>query len=623
MTEIKNGYENIATLAAIALELGASEEAEQLLGQCSRYDLLGDLLRSQNRWDEALLVVQEHGDEALLAETHYKYAEYLEKTVGEEGLAVDHYILSGRVKEFLERLVQSGRLTDAENVVVKCKETDLMSWLAQKHEQANNMSSALELYQLAGDDLGLARMALRQNDIDTATSIAENGDTAVVHHVALHLENVGEAQRAIFLFTRGGMLNDAMRLVKQHGLHSEIVEAALNSSGDSEQIGKCADWLEECGQLARAAQLYAKDGNKSKALGLCLRMDDDNSDGIGVDQELKQLFSSIIDGIDDVTTLTDAEVSTYTRRFITWDLGESAFEFLVKSRGQYTTFFSSFASLCNDRGDHRLASKMYAKAGDKISSLNCLVQLEDTTTIIAFAKAARVDEAYEIAASYLQSLPEWTQDEQHVGTILSFLAKANNYSKLVQVHEEMARACIDEGEDYERALDLLTQGASYVEKVDDVHERATLRRQCQRKLYSLTKFQRASKKLNLTTEPMELFCAEAAREDEANSIVRVEHGIKALVLRYVSLHRYQDSYDLIQAMGYPSRYIPRDVMEQVWTACDQDPREVAEIIAGDENRNSDDSSLFASNDGGKLDDDRHDSITDEERTVLSGLGLNL
>lgn len=196
----QSGGKEIATLAAIALELGATEEAEQLLGQCSRYDLLGDLLRSQNRWDEALLVVQEHGDEALLAETHYKYAEYLEKTVGEEGLAVDHYILSGRVKEFLERLVQSGRLTDAENVVVKCKETDLMSWLAQKHEQANNMSSAMELYQLAGDDLGLARMALRQNDIDTATSIAENGDAAVVRHVALHLEDVGEAQRAISLW---------------------------------------------------------------------------------------------------------------------------------------------------------------------------------------------------------------------------------------------------------------------------------------------------------------------------------------------------------------------------------------------------------------------------------------
>ena len=102
-----------------------------------------------------------------------------------------------------------------------------------------------------------------------------------------------------------------------------------------------------------------------------------------------------------------------------------------------------------------------------------------------------------------------------------------------------------------------------------------------------------------------------------NSIVRVEHGIKALVLRYVSLHRYQDSYDLIQAMDYPSRYISRDIMEQVWTACNQDPREVAEIIADDENRN--DNSMLSSH--GKLDDGQ-DSITDEERTVLSGLGLN-
>lgn len=609
----------VATLAAIALELGATDEAEELLAQCSRYDLLGELLRSQNRWDEALVLDQEHGDDTSLAETHYKYAQYLEKTAGEEDLAIEHYILSGRVKEFLERLVESGRFADAENIVVECKESELLSWLAERYEQNNNVNSAMELYQLSGDDLGLARLALRQNDFDTAIAIAENGDATVVRHIALHLEGVGEAQRAVSLFTRGGMLDDAMRLAKQYGMHSEIVETALDS-GDLGQIGKCANWLEDCGQLVRAAQLHAKDGNKSKALELCLRIGDDSDDV--VDLELKQVFSSIIGDIDDVTTLNDAEVSTYARRFITWDLGESAFDFLVKSRGQYSTFFSSFASLCSDRGDYRLASKLFAKAGDKVSSLECLVQLKDTTTIIAFAKAARIDEAYEIAARYLQSLPEWTQDEHHVNTILSFLAKARNHSQLIQVHEKLARACIDEGEDYEKALDLLTQGASHVEKIDDIHERATFKRQLQRNLYSVARFVRAKKNLNLTTEPMEQFCAEAARENETNStcIVRVEHGIKALVLRYVSLHRYQDSYDLIQAMDYPSRYISRDIMEQVWVACDQDPGEVAEIIADDENRNGDDSSMFASN-GGKL-DDGHDRITDEERTVLSGMGLN-
>jgi tetratricopeptide (TPR) repeat protein len=344
-------------------------------------------------------------------------------------------------------------------------------------------------------------------------------------------------------------------------------------------------------------------------------MDDGGISGVG--QELKELFSSIVDDIDDVTTLTDAEVSTYARRFITWDEGERAFDFLCRSRDQYATFFASFGSLCSDRGDHRLASKLFAKAGDKVSSLTSLINTQDTKTIVAFAKAAKTDQAYEMAAAYLQSLPDWTQEEQHISSILFFLSKVENYSELAQVHEALARACVDESEDYEKALDLLTQGASYVEKIDDVHQRATLRRRFQRQLYSVTKFLRAKKSLKQSAEPMEVFCAEAASREDGNTenIVRVEHGIKDLVLQYVSVHRYRDAFDLIHAMDYPSKYIPRNVMEQVWTACNRDPREVAAIIAEDENR---DDSIFAPDDG-KLGDG---AITDEERTVLSGLGLN-
>lgn len=433
--------------------------------------------------------------------------------------------------------------------------------------------------------------------------------------MAKHLEDAGETQQAMTLFIRGGMLDDAMRLATQHGFHSEIAEVVLNS-GDSERIVDCAVWLEGCGQFAEAALLYAENGNRSKVLELCLRMDDGGTSCVG--QELKELFSSIVDDIDDVTTLTDAEVSAYARRFITWDEGERAFDFLCRSRDQYATFFASFGSLCSDRGDHRLASKLFAKAGDKISSLTSLINTQDTKTIVAFAKAAKTDQAYEMAAAYLQSLPDWTQEEQHISSVLFFLGKVENYSELAQVHEALARACVDESEDYEKALDLLTQGASYVDKIDNnVHLRATLRRRFQRQLYSVTKFLRAKKSLKQSTEPMEVFCAEAAGREDGNTgnIVRVEHGIKHLVLQYVSVHRYRDAFDLIQAMDNPSTYIPRNIMEEVWTKCNRDPREVAAIIAEDENR---DDFIFAPDHDGKL----GDGITDEERTVLSGLGLN-
>ena len=322
--------EEISTLTAIALELGATDEAETLLRSCSRYDLLVDLLRSQNRWDEALASAQDHGDASLLEETHYQYAEYLENTVGEEGLAAEHYMLSGRVKEFLVRLVEDGRLKEAEDIVVKSKEPELMTWLAQRYEESNHVDAATELYQLAGDDLGLARQALCRNDIDAATSIAESGNAAVVHHVAKHLEDAGGAQQAMALFIRGGMLDDAMRLATQHGFHSEIAEVVLNS-GDSERIVDCAVWLERCGQLAEAALLYAENGNRSKqVLDLCLRMDDGDISGVG--RELKELFSSIVDDIDDVTTLTDAEVSTYARRKIWPSLRDGSGVFAIAPR---------------------------------------------------------------------------------------------------------------------------------------------------------------------------------------------------------------------------------------------------------------------------------------------------
>ena len=592
-------------LSAIATELGETDEAEQLLRDCGRYDLLSDMLQSQGRWDEAIQMAEDH-DGTNIKNAHYKYAQHLEST-GDESLAAKHYMQSDHLKPYLDGLVETDRLPLAEDIVVKSKDPELLSWLAQKYETLN-MDTAKEFYQMAGDDLGLVRLALEENDIDTAVAIAEQSSkTEVANQVATHLESAGDIRRALSLYSGSGMYKDAIRLAKEHGMCSELVQVALDTN-NQHQMMECANWLEDRGEVGKAAQLQAGGGNQSKALELIVRSD------AGPDPELNRLFAAMIDDLD-VNRLTDSDVSTYARRFLTLDEGDKAFAFLCKARGDRHEVFESFATLCQEQGRHRLASKCYAKTGDKLSSLKCLVRTKETKTIIAFAKAARMKEAYVIAAAYLQTLPSWSQNEQTINTIVLFLSKAKSYEKLIEVYESLAHMCIDESEDFEKALDMFTKGATYAEKIEDAYRRASMRRHFERQLYAITRFLRARKAIEHDTEPMERFCADLAEKQSSdNTAVRLEHGAKTLALKYISTRRYQDAHDLIQSMVNPTKYISRKVMEDVWIAIGKNPRDIQYLID-----DGDLSTSVSSDEGsvGALDEE----LTVEERQVWSEFNL--
>lgn len=79
-------------MAALAVQLGMYEQAEQVYKDDGRYDLLNKLYQDQGRWDDAVRVALEH-DRMHLRNTYFCYAQHLE-ALGRTADAIRHYELA-------------------------------------------------------------------------------------------------------------------------------------------------------------------------------------------------------------------------------------------------------------------------------------------------------------------------------------------------------------------------------------------------------------------------------------------------------------------------------------------------------------------------------------------------
>lgn len=76
-------------------------------------------------------------------------------------------------------------------------------------------------------------------------------------------------KEAIHFFERAGRFNHAVRLAKEQGYESELMNMALQSS--QETMVDVAHYFEEKQVYDKAVQLYQKGGNIPRALDLCFR----------------------------------------------------------------------------------------------------------------------------------------------------------------------------------------------------------------------------------------------------------------------------------------------------------------------------------------------------------------
>lgn len=94
-------------LAMIAIDLEMYDEAEQLLTDCGRFDVIVKMYQALGQWQKAIEVAEQH-DRVNLRAAYYQYAEYLKES-GNIEAAVPMYEKSGSALQTAQMLYQHQR----------------------------------------------------------------------------------------------------------------------------------------------------------------------------------------------------------------------------------------------------------------------------------------------------------------------------------------------------------------------------------------------------------------------------------------------------------------------------------------------------------------------------------
>ena len=173
-----------ARVAAVAVHLGLTDEAERLYRGCDRHDLLNRLYQASGRWKDAVALASKR-DRIHLKTTHYNHAKHLE-SVGDLQGAIRAYERAGCASAEVPRLLHSRGLTEElERYVASAADAKLTKWWARFCESVGDLERALDAYQAAGDHLSLVRVYCSRGAFDDAARLVEeSGDPAAAFHLA-------------------------------------------------------------------------------------------------------------------------------------------------------------------------------------------------------------------------------------------------------------------------------------------------------------------------------------------------------------------------------------------------------------------------------------------------------
>ncbi|XP_047465018.1 intraflagellar transport protein 140 homolog [Mugil cephalus] len=483
LKEAETEPEPEAQVAMLAIQLGMLEDAEKLYKCCQRYDLLNNFYQASGQWQLALETAESH-DRIHLRTTYYNYAKYLE-SMGDKTLALVYYEKSDTHRVEVPRMLQDDTSSLA-IYVNKMKDKNIYKWWAQYLESQSDMDSALHFYECAQDYLSLVRVHCYMGNIQKASEIAnDTGDRAASYHLARHYEGHDDIKQAVHFYTRAQAYNNAIRLCKENGLDDQLMNLALLSN--PEDMMEAACYYEEKGtHMDRAVSLYHKAGYVSKALELAFATQQFSA---------LQLIAEDLDENSDPALL--ARCSDF---FITHSQYEKAVELLVAAKKYHQALelcvtqnltitedlaeqmtvtdskdlseearkelLEKIADCCMRQGNYHLATKKYTQAGNKLKAMRALLKSGDTEKIVFFANVCRQKELFIMAANYLQSL-DWRKNPEILKTIIGFYTKGRALDLLAGFYEACAQVEIDDYQNYEKALDALTEAAKCLSKSKD------------------------------------------------------------------------------------------------------------------------------------------------------------
>uniref|UniRef100_H2Z486 Uncharacterized protein n=1 Tax=Ciona savignyi TaxID=51511 RepID=H2Z486_CIOSA len=208
----------------LAIELGMNEEAEVLLKNCQRFDLLNIFYQSTDQWGKHQLSI------AITRNSfHTPYAVTYVEVVSDPFPTRD---FTKEIKlHFFLKIPQTYAKCLRYSTNVPKPPRKLRKWWAQYMESTGEMDVALKFYQQAADPLSLVRVYCYCGNLDKAAEVAnETGDRAACYHLARQFENNDEIKQAIHFFTRAMAFGNAIRICKEHGFEDQLMNLALLST---------------------------------------------------------------------------------------------------------------------------------------------------------------------------------------------------------------------------------------------------------------------------------------------------------------------------------------------------------------------------------------------------------
>lgn len=387
-----------------------------------------------------------------------------------------------------------------------------------------------------------------------------------------YFEAKGDIDNAVQLYHKGGDLPRALDLCFRAGGGKgkgspavfdmlNVIAKDLGADSSPQTLARCAEFLMQNNEYARAVDLYIMAKRYPQAIEMCSRFK------VPLTDEMAEKLTPPVDDFD---------------------------------ANERKELLKELASVLKKQGNFTMASKKYTLAGDRIRAMKCLQRAGDTKAVIQFASISRSPEIYKLAGNYLQQM-NWRESVDIMKAIIMFYTKAKAFEQLAGFYDSCAQVEIDEYRDYEKALGALRESQKYLEKADGSHINA-LAVVLDDRIVLISKFVEARKLAQKDPSMMVNICQELLEEPRVEEAIRIGDCLAMLVEFFHAAGKMKEAYGYMKQMTdrnillHP--YIDASIIEEVYKAVGVNPN--AEGSRGGEYK-----------DGGDEKSDGEDSVGEE------------
>ncbi|CAL1292527.1 unnamed protein product [Larinioides sclopetarius] len=574
----------------LAIHLEMYDEAEELFKSCGRYDWVNKVYQSRGQWEKALEVAEKK-DRIHLRDTFYNYANFLERE-GEINAAIKFFEKSGTHHfEVPRMLFEDQRALEA--YVQKSKDPEIHRWWAQYLESIDEMETALHYYKTAEDYLSLVRLYCYCNNLEKAAEIAnETGNRAACFHLGRQFENQDNIKEAIHFFTQARAFTNAIRICKENNMEEQLMNLAMMAG--PEEKADVAQYFQQQGQMQNAISLYHKSGNLEYAIELAFQE--------GEYDLLQKIATELPPDADPQLLQRCAEFFIQRGKFdiavnlyIMAKKYEEALNLCVENNvtineqlaEKFTLdkndtdkklrnyILEKIGESCMIQENYHLAAKKFTQAGDKIKAMKALLKSGDTERIIFFANVSRQRDIYVMAANYLQTL-DWRNGGDIIKHIITFYTKGKALDLLASFYEAYAQDEIDEYQNYEKALEALTEAYKSLSKAPGSANSEKLENM-KMKIETVKKFVDIRQLYESNPEDAVKQCRDLLHLENVDAAVRKGDIYGFLIEHFCSHENYKVAYSILEQMQNTMPdvnlpyYIKVDNLKAIYKALDLKP----------------------------------------------------